>query len=353
MLITTVDELRLHLPNHAYDDLESMAGAFRRSEADVLVEKVGTALYREMLKHYSQIDDAERRDWLVQEGQFDGQDNPWAELTYLCQQVIVFDAFCRNADINAISVNQSGINVVDADNYDAASKDGIAAYKKQLNKEMHAAVNRLLIFLEECSVCCDATTSDNDEPEEEMLAPQQEIVTLWKSSKFYYKHTHLFVATATQFQEYVDIYDSRERFVSLLPDIRFCQRQYIVNELGIPLASDLLAKKITGTGNDAEQETIRMAQEALCLCVETRSKMFNRPEAKDEAFGSVTRMVDYVFWNIESFDTDVAKHFPKYNEAIAAANARKNASTTDCQGRAPKWENNQRGNHLFVTPVIF
>lgn len=381
MIIRTVEELRLHLPNHAYDDLSSMMGAFRRSEADVLVEKVGASLYKEMYKRYDAIDEADRYKWLTREGEFEGQEDPWAELTYLCQQVVVFDAFGRSADINAVSVNQSGINVMDAENYDAASKDGIAAYKKQMNKEMHAAVNRLLVWLETCAIevgenkkdGTDETTPDNGQRPTEgstsdaagttvttatadgegTTEEHRKIVDLWKRSKFYYQQANLFVSTATEFQEYVDIYESRERFVTLLPDLRFCQRQYIVNELGSQLAADLLAKKVNGGGNDIEKEAIRMAQEALCLCVETRSKMFSRAESKDEAIGSVARMVEYVAWNIEAFDANAAQSFPQYADAVAAANARKNMNQEERSKNVPKWENNRRGNMLFVTPAVY
>ena len=376
MIITTIDELRLHLPNHAYDDLESMAGAFRRSEADVLKEKIGHPLYTEMIRHYYAVDALERRDWLVGESDqnTDGSD-PWAELVYLCQQVVVFDAFGRSADLNAVSVNQSGINVVDAENYDTASKDFIAAYKAQMNREMHAAVNRLLVWLEECAeqvsgerlavskggedhkaneangtngqeATEDASSSSNEEQ-----SAVEEIVDLWKRSRFYYRHAELLVGTAKGFNEFVDIYESRERFVSLLPDLQYCQQQFIENELGMPLMEDLLQKRITGQLSEVERQTVRLAQQALCLAVETRSKMFNRKESKDEAIGAVARMVGFVRRHIKEYDQEAAQYFPQYREAMVIAEARE--QHVECPERKPEpWVNNRKGNGMLVMPAV-
>lgn len=361
MIITTIEELRLHLPNHAYDDIENMAGAFRRSESDVLKEKIGHALYTSMIRRYYAVSQEERRDWLVGENGF-GED-PWGELTYLCQQVVVFDSFCRSADINAVSVNQSGINVVDAENYDTASKDFIAAYKRQLNQETHAAVNRLLVWLEEKAQAVgdreestednsgfESSSSSDEEPEE--FQELKEIVRLWQSSKYYYRHADLFVGTASLFNKYVDIYDSRERFVELLPDLQYCQGQFIENELGEPLTADLLSKKMSGRGNASEKRVIQLAQQALCLCVETRSKMFSRKESKDEAFGAVARMVGYVRQHIEDFDSEAAQYFPQYHEAMVILNA-KHCACSCPKPQPPRWENNRPSNGMLVMPEVY
>lgn len=365
MIITTIEELRLHLPNHAYDDLESMQGAFRRSEADVLKEKIGHSLYSEMIRHYYAVNEQDRRDWLLGENEWNQDANdPWAELVYLCQQVVVFDAFGRSADLNAVSVNQSGINVVDAENYDTASKDFIGAYKAQMNREMHAAVNRLLVWLEEKAEAAPSNSPKGDDHEANENDPStssgqdkeptavEEIVELWKQSRFYYRHAELLVGTAKLFNEFVDIYESRERFVTLLPDLQYCQQQFIENELGMPLMEDLLQKRITGRLSEVEKQTVRLAQQALCLAVETRSKMFNRKESKDEAIGAVARMVGYVRMHIKDYDQEAAQYFPQYREAMVIAEARE--QNVQCPETKPEpWVNNRKGNGMLVMPAVY
>lgn len=361
MIIYTPDELRLHLPNHAYDEVDSMFGAFRRSETDVLKKIIGTPLYKEVCEHYKKVDSSELPDWLIQKN----NEDPWAELTYYCQQVIVFDAFYRSADINAISINQSGINVVSAENYDVASKDGIAAYKKQLNAEKHDAINRLLVWLEEKEKEVSETPDESDESDESdaeenaqfsnLNSQIKEIVTLWKSSKYYYQIADLFIHTASVFDHYVSIYDSREKFINLLPDLRFCQENYIENELGDTLTADLLKKSMDGTGNDKEKKLLTKICEALALCVEARSKSFDRKTAKDEAIGAIARMVEYLAWNILDFDSEAVKSFPMYEQAHAQAEARQKASQESkpaCPPPTP-WVNNRPGNAMLVMPPIY
>ena len=344
MIIYTPEELRLHLPNHAYDDISDMFGAFRNAEADILKNVVGAPLYQRMVQEYEKIDETERKPWLLQ---INGP-NPWAELTYLSQQIVVFDGFMRRADINALSINQSGINVVSAENYDAASKDGIANYKKQLYKELHDAINRLLVWLEEL-----AKDEGRDNDITSYRDNANEIITLWKQSKYYYLIAELFISTATAFQHFVDIHDSREKFINLLPDIRYCQRQYIENELGDTLTADLLQKHMNGTGNDKEKKLIEKIQEALALSVEARSKMFNRPDARNEAIGSIARMVEYLQWNILDFDPTAAQSFPMYEVAKEQAEQRAAAHAAPPTPPQTPWVNNQPGCAMFVTPALY
>lgn len=353
MILYTPEELRLHLPNHAYDDVTSMFGAFRRSEADVLKEKIGAPLYAEMLKHYNAVEESVREAWLLQ---LNGPD-PWAELTYLCQQVVVFDAFMRSADINAISINQSGINQVSAENYDAATKDGIAAYKKQLYKETHDAVNRLLVWLEEQASQLGVRSEElgvDDESDASDDSSIETIITLWQSSKYYYLISDLFISTATVFNRYVDIHDSREKFINLLPDLRYCQTNYIENELGDTLTADLLQKSMNGTGNPHENKLLDKIREALALCVESRSKLFDRKAAKDEAIGSIARMTEYLAWHILDFDPESVKSFPNYAQAKQQAEARQHPVSDGLPvGETTPWQNNQPGNAMLVMPTIY
>ena len=154
-------------------------------------------------------------------------------------------------------------------------------------------------------------------------------MNLWQQSKYYYLVADLFVNTATMFHRYVNIYESREKFVQLLPDLRYCQRHYIENELGDELTATLLQKQMDGTATKEEQKAIDMIREALALAVEARSQLFNRAAAKDEAIGSVKRMVDYV----------TATLIPKEDEPIDLPQ--------------PTWENNRPDNAMFVMPTIY
>lgn len=139
------------------------------------------------------------------------------------------------------------------------------------------------------------------------------IVTLWQKSPTYYLNNGLLFNTATDFNLYVDIYDSRDRFITLLPDIRYCQELHIEAEIGIVLLSDLIDKHRAGSLNAKEQKAYIMLQRTLSLYVEARSKMFSRSDAKDEATGYMHLTLDFIRRNQVDFTLDAIYHSPLFD----------------------------------------
>ena len=151
----------------------------------------------------------------------------------MVQRAIAFDSFYNMAEINALIFNQGGIHRLTSDQMEKADKDTIATFKKTCYQHAHTAINRMLVQLEEWAQSLNpATTPDETEntPEEDLTdeeikaaADEQaiaDIVALWKVSRYYYLANGLFINTATKFNEYVDIYANREKFVSLQPDLQ-------------------------------------------------------------------------------------------------------------------------------------
>ena len=124
--------------------------------------------------------------------------------------------------MQAISVNNSGINQMVTDDYPAPDKNGktIDLYRDTCTKEAHAALNQLLRQLEQW---CKATDEDQD---------RKAIVDLWKESRYYYLAAALLIPSCEVLQSYLNIYDSREKFVQLLPDLQFIQEEIIGNSIG-------------------------------------------------------------------------------------------------------------------------
>ena len=146
MILTDPAELAQFLPNHVLQNLDNKQGFFAISESDFLAERLGRPLLSALQEKYEALphpviinDPVEKTDPM----------RPWYELVLLCQAVIAFDGESRSADIQAVSINQGGINITETNGYDIAPEKYIANYKAQCVKEAHAAVNRLLIQLEE------------------------------------------------------------------------------------------------------------------------------------------------------------------------------------------------------------
>ena len=337
MLLTTPEELRQFHPSHLLDDIDGLKGFIYHSEHSFLMEKIGRPLHKRLTEYYEGLHDPNS---ILPGG---NSLPPIAQLINLCQRPIAFDALYRSAGISSVSLNASGLNILSTDGYDAADKDSIDGYKREMYKEAHEGIDFLLVTLEEWAE--DIASMDSDEVFDADNAEKKEIIELWKQSRYYYLAEGLFINTARKFNEFVSIYESREKFIQLLPDLRYCQEFILRPELGNALADDLISKSQSGEGNQNEKEAVRLAQYALALKVEERSTLFKRAEAKDEAIGAMRRLVDYLKANQGKMDAEAVKSAPFYEEPKAPA------PETPATPQEP-WKNNRRGNKLFVTRPI-
>jgi hypothetical protein len=145
--------------------------------------------------------------------------------------VVAFDALGRAIGMQAISVNNAGINQMIADDYPAPDKNGktIDLYRETCNKEAHAALNQMLRQLEQW---CKEPTPKKGSVLSDSVAERDEIVTKWKESRYYYIAAALLLPSCETLQTYLNIYDSREKFIQLLPDLQFIQEEIIGNSIG-------------------------------------------------------------------------------------------------------------------------
>lgn len=336
MLLTTPEELRQYLPAHQLDNLDGLMGFIDNSEHDFLLEKIGAPLYKELVRIYEELTDKNS----ILPG---GSDlTPWHRLIHLCQRPIAFDTLYRAADVQAVSTNASGLNIVTTDGYDSADTDVIDRYKKRLNQEAHKGIDRLLVTLEEWAEEVGTSTEEADET----LQEKQAIIALWRQSRYFYLAEGLFINTARKLNEFIDFYESREKFIQMLPDLRYCQEFILRPEMGDALTDNLMEKMQNGQLSDIEKKAVRLAQYTLALKVEARSNLFKREEAKDEAIGAMNRLVDFLKANQASLDAEAVKTSPFYEEPKSAP------VPEEAPQPVEPWKNNKKGNKLFVTRAI-
>ena len=220
MIITTIEELRLHSPAHALDSIDSLVGFIDNSEHDFLEEKLGTPLYQHLQAWYD--DNQTMMSQVSAPTIGDTTLPPYNRLCLLAQRCVAFDALGRAIGMQVVSVNNSGVNQMVTDDYQAPDKNGktIEMYRDTCNREAHAAVNQLLRQLE---LWCKADDADED---------RKEICKLWQQSPYYYQAAALITPSCEVLQRYLNIYDSREKFIQLLPDMQFIQEEIIGNAIG-------------------------------------------------------------------------------------------------------------------------
>ena len=248
MIITTIEELRRCLPSHAIDHIEAFKGYIDNSEHEFLLQPLGQPLYDRLCdwydenhETYSEVEDRET--------------GYWNRLLLTAQRCVAFDAMSRAIDQQAISINGAGINFASADDYKPADRDAINAAKLSYQKEAHSALNRLLYTLEQwtcqgsdTNVASQSDASSGSDPSDE----RTEIVALWRQSRYFYLVAQLLIPSAVVLQEYLNIYDSREKFIQMLPDLHFIQEEIIAPAIGEDFCEFLVGMQTTGgTKRDA------------------------------------------------------------------------------------------------------
>lgn len=384
MLISTPEELRLYAPANAIDHIDTLAGFLDSSEHDFLAEKLGTQLHASLVAYYQNLrtSDGGLENFInsITQGE---EMPPYARLLTIAQRIVAFDALGRAIDMQAISVNGSGINISTADDYQKADRETVLAYKATCTKEAHAAVNRLLVLLEEWTK--ESSTSPAEVPAdesavegegsapagspsgEEATVPEgspsgstdteekTEIVSLWRSSRFFFLAAGLVIPSATVLQDYLNIYDSREKFITMLPDLRTIQEDIIAPIIGEDFLDYMISfSRSAPSGLPAGDirllsRILHRLRKAVARHLESRTQQMKltdprRNAAHDEAVQLTTDLSDYLSAHQGDLPSDALEAFttsPLYKPA-----------DTPASSDTPSFENNAADSVIFVTPAL-
>lgn len=344
MILSTTKELRLHIPSNAIDEISSLQGTLDNSEKDFLRDKLGDSLYNQLCEYYQSISPDE---FYLSVTNGEHTHLPWQQLLLMAQRMVVYDAMSRFAYTQALSINGTGINVASSEDYGAASKDlldkGVQGYKR----EAMISLNQMLVMLEGWArkmttpapiADADSTDPPTTEPKDEEHKTIEEISLLWQESQYYYLHHDLLIATCADLQHYLDIYESREKFIRLLPDLHFIQDEYISEAIGEDTVQRLLH-----TDDPADKPLLRKVRRLMVAHLEERTTILTidkarRAAAHNEAIAlrsSVLRLMEM-------------------RKAVDAANNtpdKPSTNTTDSTSKG--YENNQPDSKIFVSPLLY
>lgn len=353
MILSTNQELRLILPSNAVDEIANLQGVLDNSEKDFLQDKLGKPLYTRLCEYYTTLGG----DGFYQQ-MTDGTYvmKPWSVLLVLAQRMVVNDAMARYAYQQILSVNGAGVNIASSTDYDPATEKlldkGVAGYKK----EALVSLNNLLILLENWAVSIN-TPAETAAPKDgsastevpkgestERLAAIEEIVLLWQESKYYYLHHDLLIPTCSILQQYLDVYDNRDKFIRLLPDLRYVQDEYIADVFGDELITRLQHA-------DDRDKLLRKVRRLMTAYLVERTTVI--------AFDKATRLLAHN--ESISLRDSVYRLLKAEKQAQEAAdsNASSSTSTTtsapssSAADKSGGYENNQEGGKIFVTPLMF
>ena len=385
MILFTNQELRLHLPSNAVDDVANLQGMLDNSEKDFLKPRLGASLYDRLCKQYASIDPS-----VFCEAVGDGTyvNDPWNELLLYAQRMIVNDAMAQNIEKQALSVNGSGINVASSNDYAVATDKQIAQGKESYRQSAMTSLNNLLSLLEgwakevntpmpiaadgdgaESSTPSDGSNQgsssegtdegtdsgkdDAAEAEAKQHEAIEEIVTLWQESKYYYYHRDLLFPTCESLQPYLDIYGNRDKFVRLIPDMLFIQSEYLEEAFG----EDFIPRLLQASEDD---KLLKKARQLIAAYLKERTSVINfdkltRATAHNDAITvreSIHRLLKKEEAEAQAkLDAAKAESAAEGNTPTSTSNA-SSASSSDNKDGSEGYQNNQKGSRIFVTPIL-
>lgn len=344
MIISTIKELRLHIPSNAIDEINSLQGILDNSEKDFLRDKLGDSLYNRLCEYYQTVSPD---DFYMAVSNGEHTQQPWMQLLLMAQRMVTYDAMSRFAYTQALSINGTGINVASSDDYGTASKDlldkGVQGYKR----EAMVSLNQMLVMLEGWArkmatpaaiAEADSTDQPTTEPKDEQHKAIEEISLLWQESQYYYAHHDLLIATCADLQQYLDIYENREKFIRLLPDLHFIQDEYISEAIGEDTIQRLLH-----TDNPNDKALLRKVRRLMVAHLEERTTILTIDKARRAAAHN----------EAIALRSSVLRLMEMRKVADAANTTPDNPSTNTTDSTSKGYENNQPDSKIFVSPLLY
>ena len=315
MIITTIQELRLVSPAHAFDSIDGLVGFIDNSEHGFLEDKLGTPLYNALCQWYDQNP-------AVRSSVSDYQTGYWNRLLLMAQRVVGFDALGRSAGMQGVSVNNAGINMSIAEDYPKAPKESIDDYRKTSFTEALKSCDLMLAELERWTT--EETSAVSHQPSD--TDPERsEIVALWRKSRYFYLAASMLIPSAVVLQQYLDFDESREKFIRMLPDLRFIQEEIIANSIGEEYLDHLIdvsvktagdAQPIT-TKSPVELRIIHQLRRVIVAWLISRTKVLKydkeaKLQAHDDGVRKMQDACDFIRRNQHAIlcALDVTKGFP-------------------------------------------
>ena len=365
MILSTNQELRLILPSNAVDEIANLQGVLDNSEKDFLQDKLGKPLYTRLCEYYTTLGGDGFYQQLT-DGSY--AKKPWSVLLNLAQRMVVNDAMARYAYQQILSVNGAGVNIASSTDYDPATEKlldkGVAGYRM----EAMVSLNNLLKLLEnwavsintpaEASATKDGSASTEVPKGESTEIPKgesteahtaiEEIVLLWQESKYYYLHHDLLIPTCSVLEQYLSVHDNRDKFIRLLPDLRYVQDEYIADVFGDELIDRLQHA-------DDRDKLLRKVRRLMTAYLVERTTVI--------AFDKATRLLAhnesislrdsvYRILNAEKQAQEDADSNASSTSTTTAASS-SSAADKSAADKSGGYENNQEGGKIFVTPLMF
>lgn len=300
MIVTNIEEIQAYFPTSVYSSADSLITLMEETEEIVLVPILGRKLYDKVCEIYDQT--VERYGGVTVEYIDKKSLTQEVRLVRLCQLPVIYLSLANSTGILTVNLNEGGgMNQSYTEGFDKADEKSVSRFERDAYFKGRRGIDRLLLFLEE--------DAQQEKPS---------FAELWHSSRYFYKQGDLLFTTAVEMNRFLDINESREKFIAMLPDIRYCQDSFLSPEVGEELL-DALIGWCNGTVKlEQEEPVIKVWREAvdklrmaLALFVESRRPDKQRRYSDDEASMSLARAKRYLKNHQKEFG-EYMVHSPLY-----------------------------------------
>lgn len=236
MIISTEQELSAIIPTQVLESPASLLTLMEQTEQTYIIPLLGTPLYNKVRSAYADI--RQGRDNITVEqlvcsfAESDGfplQYTPMQQLIRLLQPPVVYMTLANNAALLSVSLNGAGMNVTSAEGYEPVDTKTREAFARDCFLNAHKGMELVLLFLEEDARSADPVFLDD-----------------WKLSPSFFRQNGLLLRTADELNRYININNSRETYLTLVPRLRFHQDTYLRPDLGDTLLNALLQYQLYG-----------------------------------------------------------------------------------------------------------
>ena len=220
MLFTHLTEIKSILPTSKWDKFGTLRGLLEEEEDNHLRPILGDTLFDKIVEDYDQL--AANEFWFDQ-----STDKDRVRIIRTCQKVAFYMMLANNSGLFSVSFNAGGgFNSMSADDYSQPSTDAIKRFERDAWGKGRRNIDTLLRLLE------------RDAQQTAPLYREQ-----WRKSRYFYRQANLLFTTAVELQQYLDIKESREKYITLVPCISYAQSVYIIPRIGQPLFDWLIGLK--------------------------------------------------------------------------------------------------------------
>lgn len=302
MLLTLESEILAYLPTSKWRDVDRLLTVIEEEEENTLVPILGRKLFDHLNERYEEL--VSEYGGITPDVIDKNATDETVRVLRVCQKVVLYLALGNNSGLLGVSLNAGGgMNVASSEYYDSADKDSVARFERDTWKKAHRNIDTLLSMLE------------RDAQKEEPLFAE-----MWKESPYFYLKRNLLFSTAMQMQDYLDIKSSRERYIELVPDIRYCQGVYLTPQIGEELMKQFInGVAPVGNGNSDGKANAEALNKKAQICgdwaeasdrlrialagyVEHRNTKMRRADSLSEADMSLARAIQYIREHQDSFE---------------------------------------------------